>query len=267
MCELLAISSRVPATIGLSFGELAEHGGGTGPHADGWGAAFFSGRDAVVYKEPSCSAKSALAHFVRDSPQRACLMIAHIRQATAGDCTLANTQPFVRELGGHQHVFAHNGHVPRVVETMPLGSFRPIGETDSEYAFCALLARLEALWRSEDAPTPENRAAVVRDFARDLRDLGPANFIYSDSELLFVHAHRRPKKDDDEPTRPGLYRLTRTCAPGAGAPLTAVAIGHAETEQTVQVVATVPLSDEAWQAMGCGELLVLRNGEPIELND
>jgi len=36
MCELFAISSRLPATVSLSLKTLAEHGGGSAPHADGW---------------------------------------------------------------------------------------------------------------------------------------------------------------------------------------------------------------------------------------
>ena len=35
MCELFAISSRLPATVSLSLETLAEHGGGSAPHADG----------------------------------------------------------------------------------------------------------------------------------------------------------------------------------------------------------------------------------------
>ncbi len=40
VCELFAISSRLPATVSLSLKTLAEHGGGSAPHADGWGIAF-----------------------------------------------------------------------------------------------------------------------------------------------------------------------------------------------------------------------------------
>jgi predicted glutamine amidotransferase len=39
MCELLAMSARLPAPLHLSMTELARHGGETGPHRDGWGVA------------------------------------------------------------------------------------------------------------------------------------------------------------------------------------------------------------------------------------
>lgn len=60
-----------------------------------------------------------------------------------------------------------------------ISHIRPVGESDSERAFCALLGRLAALWRGA-APSVEARLAEVRRFAADLRGLGPANFLYSD---------------------------------------------------------------------------------------
>ena len=45
MCELLAMSSGVPATVNLALGVLARHGGGDGPDKDGWGIAYYEGGD------------------------------------------------------------------------------------------------------------------------------------------------------------------------------------------------------------------------------
>ena len=42
------------------------------------------------------------------------LAISHIRHAARGSLSLANTQPFTRELAGRSHVFAHNGDLPGV---------------------------------------------------------------------------------------------------------------------------------------------------------
>ena len=73
-------------------------------------------------------------------------MIAHIRHATRGADSLANTQPFVRELGGRVHVFAHNGHSGEAIPADALSGqcYQPIGETDSEAAFCHLMQRFAA---------------------------------------------------------------------------------------------------------------------------
>jgi predicted glutamine amidotransferase len=76
-------------------------------------------------------------------------VIAHIRHATQGAVSLANTQPFVRELRGRVHVFAHNGAVGALPASARGncggGRFQPIGETDSEVAFCQFLGRLAEL--------------------------------------------------------------------------------------------------------------------------
>ena len=37
MCELLGMSANVPTDIRFSFAGLAQRGGNTGPHRDGWG--------------------------------------------------------------------------------------------------------------------------------------------------------------------------------------------------------------------------------------
>ena len=46
MCELLGMECNVPTDIVFSFSGLRQRGGRTGPHADGWGLAFYDGRAA-----------------------------------------------------------------------------------------------------------------------------------------------------------------------------------------------------------------------------
>lgn len=79
------------------------------------------------------------------------------------------------------HVLAHNGTL-NGIHTHPnfaLGHYRPIGDTDSEHAFCHLLACMEGLWLSgSDGPTLKKRMAVFVDFAAQSRTLGNANFLY-----------------------------------------------------------------------------------------
>jgi glutamine amidotransferase len=127
---------------------------------------------------------------------------------------LENTRPFTRELGGRLHVFAHSGHLDiDQLAKMPLGRYRPIGETDSERAFCALLARLEPLWfheglRDGNPPTLNERREVLESFASDLRLMGIGNFLYSDGELLIAHSHER-RQSDGKISPPGLHFLCR----------------------------------------------------------
>jgi glutamine amidotransferase len=115
------------------------------------------------------------------------LVIAHTRKATRGTRSYANAQPFVRE-GWHAHLFAHNGDLPAYSSRdIPADRFNPIGETDLEIAF--VFSRPNGGdWTVQGAvPTPAR--FIVSSFAGEPRKLGPANFLYSDGEMLFVHGH------------------------------------------------------------------------------
>src|SRR5206468_75456 len=128
--------------IVFSFSGLRQRGGRTGPHADGWGLAFYDGRAARVFLEPQPAAHSPLAEFLAHNPIKTMLAVGHVRRRTRGAMALANTHPFMRELWGRQWVFAHNGTLKRIWRRK-LGRFEPIGDTDSEHAFCALLDGLQ----------------------------------------------------------------------------------------------------------------------------
>ena len=263
MCELLGMASRDPATLTSSLERFARRGGEAGPHADGWGVAFYDGHDVRRLREPEPAAHSHWLAFVRSQQRPTRLALAHIRKATVGDCLLANTQPFERELGGRMHLFAHNGDLDAIDRRWRarLRRFLPVGTTDSEIAFCALMDRLQPLWerarRSRlNAPTVGERQQAVEAFARELRTYGPANFLYSDGELLFAHGHKR-RQGDGGIRPPGLVTLTRTCDPNDG---TLVSTDRCPPGgcQEVTLVASVPLTDEAWRPLEAGEVMTLR---------
>ena len=263
MCELLGMASRYPATLTSSLERFARRGGEAGPHADGWGVAFYDGADIRRLREPEPAAQSPWIAFVRSQQRPARLALAHIRKATVGDCLLANTQPFVRELGGRMHVFAHNGDLDAIDRRWRahLRHYLPVGSTDSEVAFCALMDRLQPLWAAarrswRHAPTVAERQEAVEAFAHDMRGYGPANFLYSDGELLFAHGHKR-RQADGEIRPPGLVTLTRTCDPGDG---TLVRTDRCPPGacQEVTLVTSVPLTDEPWRPLEAGEVMTLR---------
>ena len=262
MCELFAISSRLPATVSLSLKALAEHGGGSAPHNDGWGIAYYRGADARLIKDTSAAHDSDWVRFVQSRGLSSTTIISHIRKATRGDVELQNTHPFARELDGQMHVFAHNGTLKGIHDHsgFALGRFRPIGDTDSEHAFCHLLARMEEVWLSEgEAPPLDQRLAVFSAFAEQARALGSANFLYADGDYLFVQANQRYQEDGS--TRPpGLHILNRRClettVSGGGVSVTS-------DNQTVTLFASVPLTDEDWQPLAKNTILAVCHGEIV----
>ena len=269
MCELFSLSSRHPATVTLSLEEFSRRGGLTGPHKDGWGLAYYCDGDVRLIKDTGPASASSCLRFIQDHPFASTLVLSHIRKTTQGGDVLRNCQPFARELGGAMHVFAHNGHLDlaELRRRMPLGTHRPLGETDSEHAFCALLARLASAWlHGPGIPPLAERLAIVKQFALELRPLGPANFIYSDGDALFAHGHKRTHADGIRP--PGLHLLTRHCA---GEPhrmdTPGLSISTASGPQSVVLFASVPLTDEAgWRALADGEVVVARGGEITDSN-
>jgi glutamine amidotransferase len=140
MCELLGMSANVPTDIVFSFTGLMQRGGRTGPHRDGWGIGFYEGRGLRLFQDPAASSESEVANLVQRYPIKSEVVIGHIRQANVGKVCLSNTHPFVRELWGRNWCFAHNGQLG---DFSGLASFyRPVGDTDSEAAFCDLLNRV-----------------------------------------------------------------------------------------------------------------------------
>ncbi|MEO5694533.1 MAG: class II glutamine amidotransferase, partial [Usitatibacter sp.] len=138
--------------------------------------------------EPGAAGDSALVRYLELHGPSTHLAISHIRHATRGAVRFSNTQPFMRELGGRMHVFAHNGDLPGIEGSAVLapGPYRQLGQTDSEAAFCALMARMRRLWDGGDMPSLQARMSLVAAFACDLRALGPANFLYADGEVLAI---------------------------------------------------------------------------------
>lgn len=252
MCELLGMECNVPTDIVFSFSGLALRGGARGPHADGWGLALYEGRSVRTFLEPSAAAHSALAAYIKANPIKTLLAIAHVRKRTRGPVSLGNTHPFVRELWGRHFTFAHNGTV-RGVKRLPTGRFRPIGTTDSEHAFCALMHRLE---RAFPRGYPKEREALWEAVAKAgavIGDHGTFNFLLGDGQQLFARCATK------------LCHIVRK-APFRKATLADedFQIDFAEVttpRDRVAVVATAPLTrDEVWNHGTPGEMWVFRRG-------
>jgi len=259
------MSSLRPTTVGFSLELLARRGGAEGPHRDGWGVGYYAGPDVLLLREPMAASESGLVRHVEQHGPPSELVISHIRLATRGERALHNTQPFLRELGGRSHMFAHNGELDGL-DQLPGSTnprFRPIGSSDSEVAFCSLLHHLAVLWDSVDSEPPavEARLDVVAGFATRLRGLGIANFLYADGDLLFAHSdHRVPPGTED--VMPGLYVLERGCAEEVP-DLSDSGVTLATVQQSLTLVASAPLTDEAWHPLASGEVLAIRAGEIV----
>jgi glutamine amidotransferase len=100
------------------------------------------------------------------------------------------------------------------------------------------------------------------DTARELWALGAANFLYSDGDVLFLHAHKRRWDEGggrfSEPRAPGLSIATLDDLLIEGLHVEAP---HDQTD--IAFVASVPLSEEGWQPLPEGTVAALQGGRMI----
>ncbi|WP_108649555.1 class II glutamine amidotransferase [Dongshaea marina] len=254
MCELLGMSANVPTDICFSFSGLVQRGGKTGPHSDGWGLCFYEGKGCSVFRDPQPSYQSQIAQLLRSYPIKSEVVIGHIRQANCGEPSLANTHPFVRELWGESWSYAHNGQLKGHLE-LPYCVDQPVGDTDSEHAFCYLLGRLREHYPQKPQDMRE-LFSYVATLADELRSLGVFNMLLSNGEYLMVYCSNN------------LHWLTRR-APFSVARLIDedLSIDFAKEttpDDVVTIIATQPLThDEAWHKMEPGQWHLFHKGELV----
>jgi transglutaminase-like putative cysteine protease/predicted glutamine amidotransferase len=185
----------VPNLLAMSFeGELAPSfdlrclaPGRTLP--DGWGLGYYPGGEpsAVVLKEPAPPQGSIRSQLAKAWEHlEASLLVLHIRAATWGAITDANTQPFCRSWGRRDWLFCHSGSLTQRPPA-DRGLFEPVGSTDTEQLFCNLLGRFaERGWKSlAEVDLPQ-----LRDWLDVLDDDGGLTVAITDGRDLVVYADR-----------------------------------------------------------------------------
>ncbi len=263
MCELFAMSSCHPVTVTFALWEFQRHGGCHDKNGDGWGVAIYEDGDARVLRDTCAARDSSFFDFLRSHNHPSHCVISHIRQATMGEVKLRNTQPYIRELAGKVHCFAHNGDLEFNSAIDESLDFQPVGESDSERSFCELLTRLKRASVQQGSPLSiEQRIKLIAEFAHEFSAKGTFNFFYSDGEYLFAHSHRRTQ-EDGVMRPPGLHLLQRVDHhhDHDHQQVAGLRIHAEEVIPMVTLVASVPLTGEDWQPLEAGTLAVLRNGE------
>ncbi len=189
----------MPNLLAMSFeGELAPsfdltclQPGRTLP--DGWGIGYYPGGEpsAAVLKEPAPPVGSIRSELIKAWEHlESSIFLVHVRTATWGAPTDANTQPFARSWGRRDWLFAHSGSLRERPVTRPTQLFEPVGSTDTEAVLCDLLARVaERGWSSLADADPE----VLHQWFQALNELGTLTSVISDGRDLAVYADRDPE--------------------------------------------------------------------------
>ena len=216
MCRMFGLAAReaISSQGWLSEGPRSLRALST-EHADGWGIARHDGFWRIE-RGTSCAARSE--RFDACARDEARLAIAHVRKATVGCTTLANTHPFHRD----DCVLAHNGTITKVdalvARTAPVHA-QYDGDTDSERLFAFVRTHVD-----EAGDAERGVCAAVRSL-RALGDIGSTTFLFATPTQLYAHRAGR-----------ALFTLTR-----AGATM----------------IASEPLTTEPWVEIAEGALVVL----------
>jgi predicted glutamine amidotransferase len=255
VCELLALSANTPTDICFSFSGLIERGGNTGPHQDGWGITFYEGVGCRSFKDPLPSCNSKIAKFVAQYPIKSHSVISHIRQGNRGKVSLENTHPFTRELWGKNITFAHNGQLSNY-QWLKNHNYLPVGNTDSEVAFCWILNELKRKFPKR----PYSYLAAMRYAAKlckEMEHYGVFNMLLSDGVHMLAYCSNN------------LHYITRK-APFGKAQLIDqdLTVNFQEVttpDDVVTIIATKPLTEnEQWTRMDPGSFALFKYGVLME---
>jgi len=219
---------------------------------DGTGIGFFDDEDRpVVSKQPLAAHDDRrFAEEAKDVSART--FVAHVRFASTGGLTLANTHPFEQA----DRLFAHNGVIEDLPalesELGPEGMANVHGETDSERWF-ALITREIA---RADGDVAAGIASATRWIAANLPLLS-ANFVLIEADQLWALRYPDPHE---------LHVLERDAGGGGKSgpgPLHhRSSTGHIDVgsdelaHRPAVMVATEPMDDDpGWRELGSGQLL------------
>jgi glutamine amidotransferase len=135
------------------------------------------------------------------------------------------------------------------------GQYRPVGETDSERAFCHILDSLRRVF-PEGRPHDEAIFGELQRLSPEIGRHGVFNYLLSDGDALYAYCSTN------------LHFITRK-APFSHAHLVDqdVTVDFSEVttpNDRVTVIATLPLTDnEAWTKLHENQLVLFRDGEAV----
>ena len=239
------------------------------PPDGGWGIGYYPGGEpsASVLKEPAPASGSIRSELVKAWDHLASsIFIVHIRTATWGQNSDANTQPFSRAYGGRDWLIGHSGSLrDRLVVG---GQFEPVGSTDTELVFCDLLDRIaEAKWRSIGECDLERlrTSSSATSSTSTARPQPIVNQRRGQDLLVYADAH-----DEGQPA------TSRSCCPRmADLPLefgddelTINLTNRGELARKGVLVSSTPLERAdgkpmEWTRVPAGHLLVVRQGSVV----
>ena len=260
MSELLGLCfDSVTAPVISLKGASARQGTGTDSRRSGWGFGWYPGSELAgqILKNPTAGADDPAARALKDWNRfGSTLFLGHFL-GSAVHRTQGDSQPYLRNYSGRAWIIAHSGALrDDFRRELPLGDkpgFEPVGRTDTEHVFCWLLNRMQAAGTRSLVDYGWDKLAAD---LRAVNELGSLNLMITDGQSLVVY-------QDREVVQPIYW--SRRLPHQEGAPLgndvLSLDLEPHQSNRTVVIFATTPLSGDAWVRMAGGQLLVARRGQ------
>lgn len=299
MCQLLGMNCAAPTDFCFSLKGFVKRGGDTDIHSHGWGMCVYEGKKGAIrcFHDTLPACISPIAELVQKYPMRSYNMLAHIRYATQGEVSLENVHPFSRVWKGVQMTFCHNGdcphfgtsgttqqqlhsnggddegtavNLPLLGQTTPSDViYHPVGDTDSEAVFCAILNALHVEFPNGLPTLPvlhEFLSVLCNEIIAQHPESTIFNFLLGCGQHT-LFAYSWPGKRPTSNVWNGLYYIVRE-PPFSTAKLldTDYEIDFRRVttpNDRVAVITTKPLTEEAgWTEFRRNELIMFNRGIP-----
>jgi len=263
MCELFGLNSDKEISISFSFTKFQKR---VTNNPDGWGIGFYMGDKqpfVTIIKEPITERESIFGDFLKNKV-KSNIFISHLRLASGSSNIPLNTHPFElmvdpRPNAIHEKswIFAHNGVIKGIKDKFKF-SIMPHGDTDSEYAFCYIIGKLREQYVKNDYKLGiTEKIKIIKEAALEISSSFPnsLNFLLSDGYRLYAYYGGYKESG-------GLWHLARKSADKKEVLENDFKVILPENSRdVVSVVATKPLTKDAWTSFENNELIVFENGE------
>jgi len=182
MSLLFGLNFNRPVSPSASFSRFRKH---SEKSFYGFGIAFYPDRAVQVVKEPFDPSETPRGvEFLKAyKALNTEIFMAYVGWTPKYEKSNMNVQPFHRELFGKEFAFVHNGEMKNI-ELPTRSRFLPVGDTDSESAFCYLLDKISErevdIWNEEQYKWLHNVLSELNNF-------GELNVIFSEGTKLFCY--------------------------------------------------------------------------------
>lgn len=233
----------------------------SGSHSYGWGFGWYPGdnQSAMVAKDPAARGTQVLMDALSDwSNFRSTVFFCKVRGADNG-YSHTETQPFSRSFAGRDWLFMHNGDLDKPelekLHGRQIRLLEPLGKTDSELAFCNLLAKMQ-----EDAGRARHIAdidpALLHTWFLRFDTLGSADMYITDGDsIVCFQGSNSPKQLSyarlQPPENQGIFESDAAQV---------LLNDPRDTYRTALIISSSPFSGGKWTPMTPGQMIIVRRG-------